>query len=142
VAISPDRSKRPLLVTLIAIYQFSIGCAGLIYFAQTWRQHGGDGRALLIDNPFSYALPVFSAVSFVIGGGVWRLQPWARHVLIGTTGLAIVRGLTRHAMGAWVFQTQRAIAPFIVIDLMIWFALMYYPDIAAVFGERNEEDTW
>jgi hypothetical protein len=137
-SITPSQRKRPILVTLIAIYQFFIGSVGLVYFARIWITFGGNVRDVLIDNPFSFATPVFSVIAFVIGAGVWRLQPWARHFLIGTTGLAFVRGLTRHTTGALVFRNEATIVPFIAIDLLIWLTLMYYPDVSLAFGEKDE----
>jgi hypothetical protein len=122
---------------LIAVYHFLIGCAGLAYFARIWFTFGGNVRDILIDNPFSFAIPVFSVIAFVIGAGVWRLQPWARHLLIAAAGFAFVRGLTGHMMGAWVIQAKRPLSSFIIIDLLMWLTLMYYPDIAQAFGERD-----
>ena len=142
MTMSPDRRKRPLLVALIAIYQFFIGCVGLVYFARAWMSHAGDVRALLIDNPLSFVILVFGVVAFVIGIGVWCLQPWARHFLLFTTAVAMARGLKQYAMGGWALRYQHAIAPYIVIDLVIWLTLMYYPDVAAAFGERNGESSW
>lgn len=147
-AVGPTRPARPFVLTLVAIYQCVFAALLLLYFRMTWLLHQShDPRSLttldpFIENPFLFFLPPFAVFSVAMGWGVWRLQAWARHALIFTSGITIYfwfRDARYHPLFIKTAEDRHTFIPFLVIDAVILLILTLYPEIGKTFNDRQHD---
>lgn len=161
----PTRTRRPPYpVILIALFQFFKGGFLLYVFARFWHGYLGwaaSGRPYesgfledLLNRPFMILLPVLSVVFVVIGFGLLSLREWARAFLIGAiicTWFGATRFgsdfILRFSLDALFFtdgvdshhQHLAIIACVFLLDLFVFGSLVFYPDIAKTFGEKEDD---
>lgn len=90
-------------------------------------------------------MPLAAAYLALTGWGLWTLQKWSRHVLVGTSGLTVILWLRalfvrEWALGdslmpdPWARQTGYAL---ILFNVCISACLLLYPDVAPAFNEEE-----
>jgi len=146
--------KRPLSVTLAALFQFFKGAFFLLIFWGIWRVYSawasssGSAGYNQAQQTIGYAFVLVIlgiAVAFVIlGWGLWNLQKWARDWVIWNTlicwlgggGLSLNGPLFKEGilMDQWKLRTLICV---FVLDMFILCCLTLYPDVRNAFGERE-----
>ncbi len=135
------RVSRPVVVTLIAIYEFFGAGVGYFYFAKIWQSHQAYvnskiGEDPLVYDPFLFGIPIIATILLVLGWGLWRLQKWARHALVASSAGQVVLWLRGALFGQPLFGHRTS--PFVLMNLFVLLALLYYPDIGLAFGEKDQ----
>jgi hypothetical protein len=150
------RRKPPYLVVLIALFQFFKSGFLLYLFLRFWHDYlawAAAGRpydSFLPDSFFMILFPALSVVYVVIGWGLLKLRPWARGFLIGAIICTWIGGRygSHLSLDILFFSNgmnlghQRLSTIFCVflLDLFVFCSLVFYPDIAKTFGQREDED--
>jgi hypothetical protein len=155
----PVSRKPPWPIVFIALFQFFK--AGYLLYLSTvfwktyslWAAAGRPGNSsflqIFLNSPFLVLLPAFSIAFIVIGWGLLRLQDWARKILI----LAIVctwigsRHGSHPSLDAFLFQNSIDLSHVrfgttfcvLLLDLLVFCCLVFYPDIAKTFGEPTND---
>ena len=152
-----QRSTRsvPYPIILIALFQF-FKAGYLLYLSHHfWHGYSGwaasgrpDGPFLqdLVDEPFIVLFPVLSVVFVVIGCGLLSLKDWARKFLIGAIICTWIRA--RWSLDALFFsngvdlrhQHVQVLVCIFLLDFFVFGSLVFYPDIAKTFGEKEGEN--
>jgi hypothetical protein len=153
-----QRSKRsvPYPVILIALYQFFKAGFLLYLFLRFWIGYSGwaasgrpDSPFLqgFLDEPFIVLFPVLSVVFVVIGWGLLNLRAWARGFLIGAIICTWLGGRYGNhlSLDALFFsngvdlrhQHYQVLICVFLLDLLVFGSLVFYPDIAKTFGEKE-----
>lgn len=104
------------------------------------------GHNLVSEGSIPIVMPAIAIYLGAIGWGLWRLQKWARHVLIATSGLTVAvwaRALLirQWAFGDSLFHDQLArqtVYVMIIIKALILGCLTMYPDVATAFNDGPE----
>jgi hypothetical protein len=148
--------KAPYPVVLIALFQFFKSGFLLYLFLQFC--HGYSARAVagrpydsaFLDSIFMILFPALSVVYVVIGWGLLKLRPWARGFLIGAIICTWVGGRygSHLSLDVLFFSNgmnlgqQRLSTIFCVflLDLFVFCTLVFYPDIAKTFDQREDKD--
>lgn len=155
----PQRRKRPVVVTLIALLQFFRSGFILLVVLSTWLIPDAhlysrlDVKVLTYifarQNPSSPILimtimPLIAVYLSAIGLGLLFLKKWARNALIATSGMTVLLWVRRFmfdwALGNATLATtlqQQTIFIVIAIDGLVFCCLAMYPDVAAAFGRRD-----
>jgi hypothetical protein len=143
-----DDANIPIPVVLIALYEFAKAGYLLFVFYSVWapRKSGPAGGAA---DPLVFALPFFATVMIIAGIGLLGLQRWARHMFLlgGLLSLPWLPSLPfrpPYYLGPIVdyhslepFLPRTAMLAIVVIDVVVYVALMFYPDVAESFGEKG-----
>lgn len=151
-----QRSRRsvPYPVILIALFQFFKAGFLLYLFLPFWRGYSGwaaSGRPAgpllqnLFDKSFIVLFPALSVVLVVIGWGLLSLKDWARKLLIVAIICTWIRG--RFSLDVLFFsnsvdlrhQHYQVLVCVFLLDLFVFGSLVFYPDIAKTFGEKEDE---
>lgn len=155
------QKRRPGLVTLIALFQFSkagfllvvialvlvhpemqrgsLPFWGLVYVASN-----GGGRPGLV----TLLVGIYSAI---VGWGLWVLKPWARNILMVTSGLTTLRWIRYLSINAIIGDTelgrhvrtlkpgfeQQSVYLLVLLDALVFCCLAFYPDVAEAFGKKD-----
>jgi hypothetical protein len=144
----------PYPIILIALFQFFKGGFLFYLFFQFWHGYSGwaaSGRPAspflqdFVDKPFIILFPVLSVVFVVIGWGLLALQDWARKLLIVAIICTWIRG--RFSLDALFFSNSadlrhqhfQVLVCVFLLDLFVFGSLVFYPDIAKTFGEKEDE---
>jgi hypothetical protein len=148
--------KVPYPVVLIALFQFFKSGFLLYLFLQFWHAYSAwaaEGRpydSAFLDSFFMILFPALSVVYVVIGWGLLKLRPWARGFLIGAIICTWVAGKygSHLSLDVLFFSNgmnlghQRLATIFCVflLDLFVFCTLVFYPDIAKTFAEKDNDD--
>ncbi|MFZ0305918.1 MAG: hypothetical protein WAL75_24750 [Terracidiphilus sp.] len=142
------RATRPFAVTLVAGFQL-FKAAYLLFLFEKWRVFStlpGPGKIdsnALFRDLFVLFLPAAAIYSLAIGWGLWRMQRWARELLIAAIincwmiGSVSFNGLL---FGGGVFLDNlevKVLVCVLVLNLLIYGCLAWYPGVAEAFGERT-----
>jgi hypothetical protein len=102
-----------------------------------------------LDKPFIILFPALSVVFVVIGWGLLALHDWARKFLIGAIICTWIGGrFGNHlSLDALFFsngvdlrhQHYQVLICIFLLDLFVFGSLVFYPDIAKTFGEKEDE---
>lgn len=152
-----QRSRRsvPYPIILIALFQFFKAGFLLYLFLPFWHGYSGwaaSGRPAgpsfqnLLDKSFIVLFPALSVVLVVIGWGLLSLKDWARKLLIVAIICTWIRG--RFSLDALFFsnsidlrhQPYQVLVCCFLLDLFVFGSLVFYPDIAKTFGEKQGEN--
>ena len=151
-------SGRPTIVTLIALYEF-FRAAFILLILLTTRFDPNAYLASRLDAQVltyvvtrhdisTYAnpliMPVVAGLVFSMGLGLWLRKKWARNSLMIASGTSVVLWLRRFSLD-WAFgQTtlktpagQQSVYAVILIDVLIFMCLAFYPDVAESFGKED-----
>lgn len=90
-------------------------------------------------------MPLAAAYLIATGYGLWTLRKWARHIVVGTSGLTVILWLRailvrEWAMGdrlfanSWARQVAYAT---ILLNAFICGSLILYPEVARAFSEEE-----
>jgi hypothetical protein len=148
------RRSVPFPVILIALFQFFKAGFLLYLFLPFWHDYSGwaaSGRPAgpflqnLFDKSFIVLFPALSVVLVVIGWGLLSLKDWARKLLIVAIICTWIRG--RFSLDALFFsnsvdlrhQHYQVLVCVFLLDLFVFGSLVFYPDIAKTFGEKEDE---
>jgi hypothetical protein len=89
-------------------------------------------------------LPIFALYFAIVGIGLWRLQKWARIVLLSSTGLTAFLWIRRFAfdqiLGDTTVKDQSALGlvySVVLIDALIFCSLAFLPDVAEAFRVKD-----
>jgi hypothetical protein len=154
----PTRSV-PFPIVLIAVFQFVKAGFLLYLFLQFWRGYSGwdasgrpDSPFLrgFLDTPFIILFPVLSVVFVVVGWGLLNLRAWARKFLIGTiiciwigsrygNHLSLDALFFSNSVNLRHERLEIWIGVFL-LDFFVFCSLVFYPDIAKTFGEKEGEE--
>lgn len=104
------------------------------------------GHNMVSEGLIPIVMPAIAIYLGAIGWGLWRLQKWARHVLIATSGLTVAVWARALLIRQWAFgdslfhdQLARQTVYFmIIINALILGCLTLYPDVAAAFKDDIE----
>ena len=152
-----DQTKSvPYPIIPIALFQF-LKAGFLFYlFLQFW--HGYSGWAAsgrpdtpflqnFLDKPFIVLFPALSVVFVAIGWGLLNLKAWARGYLIGAIICTWIGGRfgSHLSLDALFFsngvdlrhQHFQTLVCVFLLDLFVFSILVFYPDIAKTFGEKE-----
>ncbi|HEY1581262.1 MAG TPA: hypothetical protein VGF82_29690 [Terracidiphilus sp.] len=152
--------KPPYPVILIALFQFfKAGFLGLLFvrfwrgfsgWASSGRQATGPFLQSFLDQPFVILFPVLSVLFVVIGLGLLNRRAWARKFLIGAIICTWIGGRfgSHLSLDALFFSNgidlRQEHLPTIfcafILDLFVFCTLVFYPDIAKTFGEKEDQD--
>jgi hypothetical protein len=157
--VRPRLRRRPLAITLIALFQFAR--AGFILFVavSTWLAPDAHLSSRLEIRVLTYVaarhnlpspalipvvLPIIAALPFALGCGLWFLKKWARNTLMitsGTTALLWIRYFAFDwALGDSILKTelQRQIVYSVIsLDAMVFCCLAFLPDVSEAFGQKE-----
>ena len=156
----PMARIRPYPITLIALFQF-FG-AGLIMLVVLFTCFDPDAHSasrkdiqtfifivtrhnLVPGILIPYIMPLVAAYLIATGWGLWRLQKWARHILMGTSGLTVLLWLRAFLVREWAFGDQilpdpwarQTVYTVILLNALIFGCLTFYPDVARAFKEEE-----
>jgi hypothetical protein len=147
------RKSVPYPIILIALFQFFKAGYLLYLFHHFWRGFSGwsaSGNSPFprdfLDGPWIVLFPALSVVLVVIGCGLLSLQGWARKLLIVAIICTWIRG--GFSLDALFFsnsvdlrhQHYQVLVCVFLLDLFVFGCLVFYPDIAKTFGEREGEN--
>jgi hypothetical protein len=144
-----DESIVPVPIVLIALYELAKAAYLLFVFYAVWRQRGGGQAGVASFGPLAFALPIFALIMIIAGLGLLALQRWARHMfllggLLALPWFPVLPSLTGSGFGPIVdYQLLRPYLPrtvmmaIMVIDVLVYAALLFYPDVAESFGEKG-----
>jgi hypothetical protein len=156
----PPTRRPPYPVILIALFQFFKSEFLLYLFLQFWhgystwaaagRPYQSDFLQSFLGRPFIIVFPVASIAFIVIGWGLLRLKAWARGFLIGAILCTWIGGKfgSHLSLNALFFSKDvdlghlglPTILFVFLIDLFVFCSLVFYPDIAKTFGEKEDQD--
>jgi hypothetical protein len=145
---------RPHAVTAIALFQFARAGLILLFALSKWLEPNArldsrlDTKILVYiaarQNASSILLPLSAIFVAAVGWGLWRLKTWARTTLITTSGVTVFLWSRRFAfdwaIGSNTLQSTaqvQTIYAVILIDLLIFCCLSFYPDVADAFGKQD-----
>lgn len=145
----------PYPIILIALFQFFKAGFLLYLFVPFWHDYLGwaaSGRPAdpllqdLFDKSFIVLFPALSVVLVVIGFGLLSLKDWARKLLIMAIICTWIRA--RFSLDALFFsdsvdlrhQHYHVLVCVFLLDFFIFGSLVFYPDIAKTFGEKEGEN--
>ncbi len=146
---SPSETSRPFSVSLVAGFQVFKAGFLLLYFAQSWRillafpKPGKIDDISLFRYVFILSLPVVAIYSLAIGYGLWRMRRWARQALMITIINCWMIGSVSFngpLLGAGIFMDNwetEALIGALILDLLIYGCLAWYPGVADAFGESS-----
>jgi|SRR5579863_388494 len=147
-------SKRPLSVTLAALFQFFKGAFLLLIFWNIWKiypawatSNGSEGynsAQRSIGYGFVFILFGIALAFIVLGWGLWSLRKWARDWVIWNTlirwlgggGMSLNGPLFKEGIFVDQWRLRTLICVF-VLDMFIVCCLTLYPDVRGAFGERD-----
>lgn len=156
-----QQQTRPGPITLIALFQFSKAAFLFVVVVLVWlspemqwgsrtfwgsvyiASHGGGLP--------SFLTPIVAVYAAIIGVGLWRLQRWARNLLMVTSGLSAARwlryfslnwaiggtGLGKHVNSLNSEFERQTVYVLVLIDIFVFLCLVYFPGVAEAF--RVEE---
>jgi hypothetical protein len=139
-------AEIPIPVVLIALYEFAKAAYLLFAFYEVWAPNRAGTAGALGGDPLVLALPVFALVMIIAGAGLLWLQPWARHMFLfgGLLSLPWLPIRTVQSYGPIVdyrllqpYLPQRVMMAIVVIDVLVYAALIFYPDVSESFGEKG-----
>lgn len=156
----PQSKLRPYPVTFIALFQFLGAGLILLVILSTWLNPDAhlasrqDIQALIFiatrhnlapKTLIPYIMPIVAAYLIAIGWGLWHLQKWARHLLIGTSGLTVLLWLKVFLVRQWAFGDEilkdpwarQTVYALILLNALIFGCLTLYPDVAQAFKEEE-----
>lgn len=161
IDLTPETSTRdkesivPIPVALIAFYQFAKAAYILYAFHAAWVAHkialqaGQTTSDPFASNGLGFLLPVFALIMVVAGVGLIGLQRWARHMLLAGGALALpwlpvlpypTQSFFSHIVdynSLRPFLPQAVMLTIMVIDVLAYAVLVFYPDVAESFGEKG-----
>lgn len=142
---------RPSGITTLAYWQFSkaaylllVGAVGLLFSRPDLSTGGTAGLLVYIAahgfQPPVILLPIVAIVPASFGWGLWRLRPWARNILLISSGIMSVRWIGALLLRGWVlgltvFSTaaqRETVAILVVVDSMI-FMYLINTDVKSAF---------
>ena len=155
-----QRPTRPIPfpIILIALFQFFKAGFLLYLFVKFW--HGYSGYAApggpdspfpqnFLETPFIVLFPALSVVFVVIGWGLLGLKAWARGFLIGAIICTWIgsRSGNHLSLDALFFSNSvilrhhhfQVLLCVFLLDFFVFGSLVFYPDIAKTFGEKEGE---
>jgi hypothetical protein len=97
----------------------------------------------LLNGLFVLLLPCAAVYSLVLAWGLWRLQPWARRILLVAImecwmlGTLSWNGLFFSSSILATDWNWRALAGVLIFDLFIYGCLRWYPGVPEAFGEKD-----
>ncbi len=153
-------TRRPLPITVIAVYQFF--AAGFLLVVVLLTICGSamqidsslfvrvvtyvtSGHNLVSAKMIPIVMPVVATYRLIVGAGLLGLKKWARHLLIATSGVTVLiwlRGITirQWALGESLFRDELAretVYAVIVLNAVIFLCLTVYPDVVEAFEDRS-----
>jgi hypothetical protein len=147
---SSAEAARPLSITLVSGFQVLKAGYLLFLFAECWRvllAFPGPGKFndvdLLFRDLLILLLPVGAVYSLVIGWGLWRMRPWARKMLIAAIVSCWMNGsfsFNGPLFGGGIFIVSwqdRTLICVLLVDLLLYGCLAWYPNVREAFGERQ-----
>jgi hypothetical protein len=147
------RKRRPVPITLVALFQFFKAGYLLFIFWEAWMAHlSWTARELpaedpfvqqLIKDPLFLLLPLVAIGSIAFGWGLWQLQKWARNYLMFLIAFGWAEGgfsFNNYLFGGNlimpVWQRRTTLCVFL-LDLFVFCCLAFYPEVGKAFGERD-----
>lgn len=142
-----DSSFIPLPVVMSAFYQFAKAVYLLFVFwavdragsAETTSGDSADGLLLVF--------PIFALIMVIAGFGLLGLRRWARHMLLAGGVLALPWLPELPLRLTWVpivhygvlapYLPRAVMMTIVVIDVVVYATLVWYPDVAESFGEKR-----
>jgi hypothetical protein len=145
---APDDTIVPIPIVVIALYEFAKAAYLLFAFHAAWTQFKAPAAGPGSVDPLFIALPFFALVLIIAGWGLLMLRRWARHLFLfgGMLALPWLPNLPYRPpyIGSILdygdlkpFLPRTVMLAIIVIDALVYVALMYYPDVAAAFREKG-----
>jgi hypothetical protein len=148
----PETASRPRIVSAVAIYQLLKAIyLVLLFFAVGFQV---DLPFLRI-GPLSHdvanfvmlVIGIFAIALLVIAYGLWNLESWARHAMLvplGGVGYGVGYFFWEGHIGQSVlffkmFFPAMLFSGLILLDVVSLAALLYYPDIARTFNDKDLE---
>jgi len=149
--IETEPAATPVPVKWVAGFQTFKAAYLLFLFVKSmilFRAFPGPGAVSgeqLLSDLLILLLPAAALYSLALGWGLWRLRPWARRILL----LAIVNCWMIGAVswnglffGSAIFLGDlncRALAGVLVLDLLVYGCLQWYPGVSEAFGARDDD---
>ena len=99
-------------------------------------------RHNLVSEPMiSFIMPVVAVYFAAIGWGLWRLQKWARNLVIATSGPTLLLWLRAVLVLEWALGepllrdqlTRQTVFILVLTNMLIFLCLTVYPDVAKAF---------
>ena len=157
---TPMARMRPYPITLIALFQFLGAGLVLLVVMSTWlspETHLASRKDiqtlifivtrhnLVPEILIPYIMPLVAAYLIATGWGLWQLQKWSRHILMGTSGLTVLLWLRAFLVREWAFGEQilqnpwarQTVYTIILLNALIFGCLTLYPDVAQAFKEEE-----
>jgi hypothetical protein len=147
------RKKRPVVITLVAFFQFFKAGYFALLFWKIWDSHrfwAAQGKPTddplvnqLVKDPIFLLFPAISIALIIFGLGLWNLENWARKNLAFLILLCWCNGglsLNGYLFGKdglmsrWDLPTLACV---FLLDLFVFCCLVFYPDVGRIFGERE-----
>jgi hypothetical protein len=148
---------RPWPVTLIAVFQFSKSAFLFVLVALVWRSAGMQwgsntfwGMAYIASHgggAASFLTPLLATYAGIVGIGLWRLQKWARNLLMVTSGVSAIRWLRYFAINWTISGTElsrhvqslnsefqrQTVYVLVFLDAFVFLCLAFFPGVADAF---------
>lgn len=153
-----EEKVRPFPVTLIALFQFFraalVICivASILAFPDWHLDSRLELKALtylVAQKPLPSGLlslvilPALGIYFLVVGTALWRLQKWARNLLLTTTGLTAFLWMRRFVFDSILGDTtvidptaRHLVYAVVMLDILIFCCLAFYPDVAEAFDTQ------
>lgn len=158
-------SARPPIVTFVAMIQFLRAGMALCIGWAIWAFPNSGLDSLVRVKALAYlathhalaprtvapiTMTLFAAYFILTGFGLWKLQSWARKVLLLTSGLTVAVWIRYFALDSVIRNTElgsalgpspigKAALPLIMIvilvDALVFCCLAFYPDVGKAFAE-------
>lgn len=156
-----ESKVRPGPITAIAIFHFCAAAFVLLIAVLTLLAPGMQVDSMLVIQVTSYVItrrnlvsesliplimPPVAVYLGAIGWGLWKLQKWARHVLIATSGFTVAIWARALLIREWAFGdslfhdplARQTVYFVILINALILSCLTLYPDVAAAFKDPDQ----
>jgi hypothetical protein len=134
---------------LVAGFQLFKAGFLVFLFAKLWPSSAGLAVAAgvssdrLLHKVFILLLPCAALYSLVLSWGLWRLENWSRKILLVAIvdcwmiGFISWNGLFFGSTILLDDLKRGALAGVLVVDLLIYGCLRWYPGVSEAFGERE-----
>jgi hypothetical protein len=151
---------RPRPVTLVALVHFAGAGILICFILLTILDPGANLASHRFVETLVYILtrrniaqspliPIFMPLSVVYlsvaGWGLWNLQKWARHLVVGASGLTVILWLRALLVRDWAMGDNILPSPWarqtvyatILFNAIICGSLVLYPEVAQAFDEED-----